>query len=396
MKKILFMAALLVAVCACKNETTNDNLPIPSTFSELMDGLLQQGADINVSISSRDSARTSYYYEWFNLYEDERTYYVDMDTTLISESEQDDSVANMVAEMRAVEDSVARTEMMLRDYAKKGMTHLVEKMLPQAAKYYKYETHLNGLDSIEFCIAPKELTDSLPEDCKEDDFRESFRYYPEFFHYLFTHKKNGQNFEYMTYHREERNSGKKLTTAEEIQKMFLDYIAQQKGTKKYPVRYQIDEGKDYPHVARTYHSRKNQEEVLVEGTLYVLPGTGKDKIKNVEDLRTMLKEFMKTHYAKYLECRYTDKKFDQTECDRYASQLMELTYDDADPWDSTANMLHVQIGNYWKGEGLKILLLKPTNKSFFMPHKWMEMKGLHNDKEDWLPGYEEGYLHSRL
>ena len=85
MKKIIFMAALLVSVYACKNETTNDNLPMPSTFPELFDGLLQQGGHLHVDIYSDDSVRTDYLYDWFDLYQDKRTFYVDMDTTLMTE-----------------------------------------------------------------------------------------------------------------------------------------------------------------------------------------------------------------------------------------------------------------------------------------------------------------------
>ncbi len=396
MKKMIFMAALLVSVYACKNETTNDNLPMPSTFPELFDGLLQQGGHLHVDIYSDDSVRTDYLYDWFDLYQDKRTYYVDMDTTLIDGTHLNDSIADMVAEMRAVEDSVARTEMMIRDYAQKGVQHLEEKYIHQSAKYYKFESHLNGKDSIEFVIATKELTDSLPEDCKKDDFRESFRYYPEFLHYFYTHKTNGDNYVSLTYHREERVKGKKATNEEEIRKLLLDYIAKQKGTKEYHVQYLIDEGKDFDQSAITFHSRKNKEKVHVEGTLYVLPGTGKEKIRNVEELRSMLKEFTTTHYAGYLNYHYVDKTFDMTECDRYTSQLMELTIGDERPWDSVANLFHVQIGNYWKGEGLKILMLKPINSSYFMPRlEWMEIKSIHNNEIEWLPGYEGGYLNTR-
>ena len=296
--------------------------------------------------------------------------------------------------MRAVEDSVARTEMTIRDYAQKGGQHLEEKYIHQSAKYYKFESHLNGKDSIEFVIATKELTDSLPEDCKKDDFRESFRYYPEFFHYYYTHQTNGDNHVSLTYHREERVKGKKATNEDEIRKLLLDYIAKQKGTKEYHVQYLIDEGKDFDQSVITFHSRKNKEKVHMEGTLYVLPGTGKEKIRNVEELRSMLKEFTTTHYAGYLNYHYVDKTFDMTECDRYANQLMELTIGDKRPWDSAANLFHVQIGNYWKGEGLKILMLKPINSSYFMPYLvWMEIKSIHNNEIEWLPGYEGGYLH---
>ena len=378
MKKTICLAALLVSVCACKNEIS-DNLTMASSFSEFFAGYVQQGGSLRVEISSDDSVRTNYYDEWVDFYLDKQ---LDADDT----------------DMAMGDGSDAETVKLLRDYKKRGVQHLEEMYQHQAAKYYKFESHLNGTDSVELIIATKELTDSLPKDCQKDNFRKNYSDYPESFHYLYTHKQNGENFDYLGYHRNEQVKGKKITNEEEIRQMFLDYIAKQKGTKEYPVRYLIDEGKDYNHglisagLPIVHLRRKNKERVLMEGTLYVLPGKGKEKIKNVEELRSMLKEFITTHYAERLTYIYSDNNFDLKQCDRVSTQLMELTICDERSCDSIANVFHVVVGNPDERDGLKILMQKPVNGFFFWPRReWMGIKSIHNDEIEWFPGYEGGY-----
>ena len=92
--------------------------------------------NVNVTISSSDSATTSYYYEWFGYYEDYGVPGIEMDTTLMNESKTNDSVAALVAEREAIEDSVAQTKRTIREYVEKGILHVVNKYRPQAAKYY--------------------------------------------------------------------------------------------------------------------------------------------------------------------------------------------------------------------------------------------------------------------
>lgn len=387
MKKIMIWATLLVSVCACQNNQTGDEQPMPSTFMELFDGLASMKGDVFVRISASDSATTSFYYEWFEYYEDKGIPAVEMDTTLMDESLHNDSVADLVAEMKAVEDSVAQNKRMIREYAEKGVKHLLDKYRPQAAKYYRFESHQNGRDSIEFVLAPHELADSLPEDCDRNNFKDTYAYYPEWFHYYYNGDK-AQNLESICYHREERNANKKATHAEEVRSLFLKFISNYKGTKKYPVRYYLeDNSKEFEYGYIAFNWRQGDEKTsLIEGTLYELPVRGKDKIKVVEELRSMIKEFMETHYAPWLECRYPQYKFDMTECNRYASQLILLSVNDAKPKDRLKGIFHVQVGNDASGKarGLKILMLDVRKDHFFVPSNWMAIKEINDDKIEWL------------
>ena len=388
MKKIMIWATLLVSVCACQNNPMDDEQPMPSTFIELFEGIASMKGDVNVTISSSDSATTSYYYEWSQYYEDKGVPAIEMDTTLTDESMPDD----WVAKQKAIEDSVAQTKQMIRDYAEKGILHLVHKYRPQAAKYYKFESHRNGRDSVEFVLAPQELTDSLPEDCNKNNFVETYAYYPEWFHY-YNNGDKAQNYTRICYHREEKNASKTLAHPEDARALFLKFISQYKSTKKYPVKYHLlDNSKEFEGGYVSFNWRHGDDKTsLIEGTLYELPVKGNEKIKAVEELRSMIIEFMHTHYAAWLECLYPEYKFDLTECDRYAAQLMQLSINDAKPYDRLQGIFHVQIGNYSKDEGLKILLIDVRKEHFFIPHNWMIVKELHDDRIEWLPGHEKGY-----
>ena len=392
MKKIMIWATLLVSVCACQNNSTEGELPMPSTFTELFEGIASMKGDVFVHISASDSVATNYYYEWFGYYEDYGVSPIEMDTVLMSESMTNDSIAAWVEERKAIEDSVAQTKRMIREYAEKGVKHLVNKYRPQAAKYYKFESHRNGRDSVELVLAPQELTDSLPEDRDKNNFMETYAYYPEWFHYYYN-GTTAQSLESISYHREERSANKKVAHAEDVRAMFLKFISQYKGTKKYPVKYELeDNSKEFEGGTIAFDWRQGDDKTsLIEGTLYELPVKGKDKIKAVEGLRSMMQEFMNTHYAGWLECRYPEYKFDLTECDRYAAQLMQLSINDVLPKDRLQGIFHVQIGNYSKNEGLKILLMDVRKEHFFIPMKWMIVKELHDDRIEWLPGHENGY-----
>ena len=392
MKKIMIWATLLVSVCACQNNPMDDEQPMPSTFIELFEGIASMRGDVNVTISSSDSATTSFYYEWFGYYEDYGVPAIEMDTTLMNESKTNDSVAALVAEREAIEDSVAQTKRTIREYVEKGILHLVNKYRPQAAKYYRFESHQNGRDSIEFVLAPQELTDSLPKDLDEKNFKDTYIYYPEFFHYYYNGGK-AQNLTSICYHREERKANKKAAHAEDVRALFLKFISSYKDTKKYPVKYQLeDNSKEFEGGTIAFNWRHGDDKTsLIEGTLYELPVRGKDKIKAVEELRSMIIEFMNTHYAPWLECRYPEYKFDMTECDRYASQLMQLSVNDAKPKDRLKGIFHVQVGNYSQDEGLKILLIDVRKEHFFVPMNWMIVKEIHDDRIEWLPGHENGY-----
>lgn len=388
MKKIMIWATLLVSVCACQNNPMDDELPMPSTFAELFEGIASMKGDVHVTISSVDSVTTNYYYEWSQYYEDKGVPAIEMDTTLTDESMPDD----WVAKQKAIEDSVAQTKQMLRKYAEKGVKHLLDIFRPQAAKYYRFECHRNGRDSVEFVLAPQELTDSLPEDCNKNNFVETYAYYPEWFHY-YNNGDKAQNYTRICYHREERNANKKAAHAEDVRALFLKFISSYKDTKKYPVKYQLeDNSKGFKGGYVSFNWRHGDDKTsLIEGTLYELPVKGNEKIKAVEELRSMIIEFMNTHYAGWLECRYPEYKFDLTECDRYAAQLMQLSINNAKPYDRLQGIFHVQVGNYTKDEGLKILLMDVRKEHFFIPMNWMIVKEIHDDRIEWLPGHENGY-----
>ncbi|MBR6037114.1 MAG: hypothetical protein IKP41_09200 [Bacteroidaceae bacterium] len=388
MKKIMIWATLLVSVCACQNNPMDDELPMPSTFAELFEGIASMKGDVHVTISSVDSVTTNYYYEWSQYYEDKGVPAIEMDTTLTDESMPDD----WVAKQKAIEDSVAQTMQMLRKYAEKGVKHLLDISRPQAAKYYRFECHRNGRDSVEFVLAPQELTDSLPEDCNKNNFVETYAYYPEWFHY-YNNGDKAQNYTRICYHREERNANKKAAHAEDVRALFLKFISSYKDTKKYPVKYQLeDNSKGFKGGYVSFNWRHGDDKTsLIEGTLYELPVKGNEKIKAVEELRSMIIEFMNTHYAGWLECRYPEYKFDLTECDRYAAQLMQLSINNAKPYDRLQGIFHVQVGNYTKDEGLKILLMDVRKEHFFIPMNWMIVKEIHDDRIEWLPGHENGY-----
>ena len=392
MKKIMIWATLLVSVCACQNNPMDDELPMPSTFTELFEGIASMKGDVFVTSSASDSVTTSYYYEWFGYYEDYGVPAIEMDTTLMNESKTNDSVAALVAEREAIEDSVAQTKRTIREYVEKGILHLVNKYRPQAAKYYKFESHRNGRDSVEFVLAPQELTDSLPEDRDKNNFKDTYVYYPEFFHYYYNGGK-AQNLTSICYHREEKNANKKAAHAEDVRALFLKFISSYKDTKKYPVKYQLeDNSKEFEGGTIAFNWRHGDDKTsLIEGTLYELPVKGNDKIKAVEELRSMIIEFMNTHYAAWLECRYPEYKFDMTECDRYAAQLMQLSVNDAKPKDRLKGIFHVQVGNYSQDEGLKILLMDVRKEHFFVPMNWMIVKEINDDRIEWLPGHENGY-----
>lgn len=388
MKKIMIWATLLVSVCACQNNPMDDELLMPSTFAELFEGIASMKGDVHVTISSVDSVTTDYYYEWSQYYEDKGVPAIEMDTTLTDESMPDD----WVAKQKAIEDSVAQTKQMLRKYAEKGVKHLLDIFRPQAAKYYRFESHRNGRDSVEFVLAPQELTDSLPEDCNKNNFVETYAYYPEWFHY-YNNCDKAQNYTRICYHKEERNASKTLAHPEDARALFLKFISQYKSTKKNPVKYHLlDNSKEFEGGYVSFNWRHGDDKTsLIEGTLYELPVKGNEKIKAVEELRSMIIEFMNTHYAGWLECRYPEYKFDLTECDRYAAQLMQMSINDVLPKDRLQGIFHVQIGNYTKEEGLKILLMDVRKEHFFIPMNWMIVKEIHDDRIEWLPGHEKGY-----
>ena len=218
MKKIMIWATMLLTLCACKennNATTEaEELPLPETIEEFVERLDSMDSFFEHTMNS-DSTTTSYYYYWGRYH---------------TSNYENDSVRNKVEA--------------IWNYFGKGIKYLQEKYRPQAAKYYAYETHISGKDTIEFILATKALSDLLSEDMKGRDFHENYRYYPEFITYDFR-KEEGDCMEWFTYHKEEQTPLKQLADKEDVQNLVVNLISQIKGVKKTPVKYLRDNGERF-------------------------------------------------------------------------------------------------------------------------------------------------------
>lgn len=387
MKKIIILSGvLLMALCACKNSQTVSDQPVPETFDEFMDSLNNLEECFEYSVSSDDSVTTSFLTYWCHRY-DMQSY----DPKEIHDAEDtNDSVANLLAEQKAINDSILEREMTIMHYVNNSMKYLCDKYRPKAAKFYEYETHRKNADTLEYIIAPKELENTLPEDYQGTDFKENFRCYPEFltFNRESQATKKGQNImDWVTYHKEEKYPGKKLTNEDEIKQIFLERISNIKGMKAEPVKYLSDDGKgfDVPTVSFNWRSKKEQV-ALLDGVLYELPLSGEQKVALLEDLRAALLDFMKTHYAPYLELNFYHD-FELADTCSYQWALMGISINSnrlAGHARQLSGLFRVQVGNL-ADKGLKILFLNVRNEHFMIPREWMEIKEIHNDTIRWLP-----------
>ena len=387
MKKIIILSGvLLMALCACKNSQTVSDQPVPETFDEFMDSLNNLEECFEYSVSSDDSVTTSFLTYWCHRY-DMQSY----DPKEIHDAEDtNDSVANLLAEQKAINDSILEREMAIMHYVDNSMKYLCDKYRPKAAKFYEYETHRKNADTLEYIIAPKELENTLPEDYQGTDFKENFRCYPEFltFNRESQATKKGQNImDWVTYHKEEKYPGKKLTNEDEIKQIFLERISNIKGMKAEPVKYLSDDGKgfDVPTVSFNWRSKKEQV-ALLDGVLYELPLSGEQKVALLEDLRAALLDFMKTHYAPYLELNFYHD-FELADTSSYQWALMGISINSnrlAGHARQLSGLFRVQVGNL-ADKGLKILFLNVRNEHFMIPREWMEIKEIHNDTIRWLP-----------
>lgn len=387
MKKIIILSGvLLMALCACKNSQTVSDQPVPETFDEFMDSLNNLEECFEYSVSSDDSVTTSFLTYWCHRY-DMQSY----DPKEIHDAEDtNDSVANLLAEQKAINDSILEREMTIMHYVDNSMKYLCDKYRPKAAKFYEYETHRKNADTLEYIIAPKELENTLPEDYQGTDFKENFRCYPEFltFNRESQATKKGQNImDWVTYHKEEKYPGKKLTNEDEIKQIFLERISNIKGMKAEPVKYLSDDGKgfDVPTVSFNWRSKKEQV-ALLDGVLYELPLSGEQKVALLEDLRAALLDFMKTHYAPYLELNFYHD-FELADTSSYQWALMGISINSnrlAGHARQLSGLFRVQVGNL-ADKGLKILFLNVRNEHFMIPREWMEIKEIHNDTIRWLP-----------
>ena len=387
MKKIIILSGvLLMGLCACKNNQNVSEQPVPETFEEFMDGLNDLEECFEYSVSSDDSVSTSFLTYWCHLY-DMRSY----DPKEIHSAEDtNDSVANLLAEQKAINDSILESETAIMHYVDNSMKYLCDKYRPKAAKFYEYETHRKNADTLEYIIAPKELEDTLPEYYQGTDFKENFRYYPEFltFNRESQVTKKGQNImDLVTYHKEEKYPGKKLTNEEEIKQIFLERISNVKGMKAEPVKYLSDDGKGFDVPTMSFDWRlKNEQVTQLDGVLYELPLNGEQKVALLRDLRAALLDFMKTHYAPYMELNFYHD-FKLADIHTYHGALMGLSINNnrgSGHASHVQGLFRVQVGNVFD-KSLKILFLNVRNEHFMIPREWMEIKEIHNDTIRWLP-----------
>ena len=361
MKKIMIWATMLLTLCACQNNnnttTEAEELPLPETIEEFVERLDSMDSFFEHTMNS-DSTTTSYYRYWGRYH------------TKNFEN-----------------DSVREREMAIRNYFSKGIKHLQEKYRPKAAKYYDYETHINGKDTIEFVLATKALSDSLPDDMKGKEFSTNYRYYPEFITYNFQ-KKNEDVWEMFTYHKEEKTPLKQLAHKEDVQQLVLNLISSVKGVKEIPVKYLNENGERFNgNIICFDWQKKGEKTALQEGTLYEIPVKGEEKMKLVNDLCNALTDFVKTHYAPYLEYTFYDR-FDKEDSDRYRTNIMGLNINNTEGAGHAAmraGLFRLQVGGYGD-QSLKILFLNVRNQSFYIPMDWMEIKQIHNNDIEWLPG----------
>ena len=392
MKKIIIAAAFLGCLCACNsNISDNDSnsSQLPSTMEELVEHITDMTSDgCRQTITSQDSVKTIYRYDFWHIFED-MPEEADNAEPVVLPKVVNDSVAevlNAIDEDKRIQDSVMNQQIVLRDYLTRAVNHLNEKYRPTAKKYYRYETHAEGKDTIEISFATKELTDSLPDERKGYDFSRNFYYYPEFFHfasYKGTSKyREKEEFVNVVYRKEERVAQKKKTTEKEVKAFILDFISNYKNTESIPVKYEIDEGKTYDDGCVSYASGcKSGKKALIDGTLYTINVKGKEKVKAIEDLRNALVDFATSHYSdECLEVRFSTKPNHLEYCNSMHSQMMELSFKEAKGGTLVSGTFHIQIGNYDDDSGIKILLLKAHDDTLFIPWNWMKIKHVHNNE----------------
>lgn len=157
--------------------------------------------------------------------------------------------------------------------------------------------------------------------------------------------------------------------------------------KAEPVKYLSDDGKgfDVPTVSFNWRSKKEQVAQL-DGVLYELPLSGEQKVALLKYLRAALLDFMKTHYAPYLELNFYHD-FELADTSSYQWALMGISINSnrlAEHARQLSGLFRVQVGNL-ADKGLKILFLNVRNEHFMIPREWMEIKEIHNDTIRWLP-----------
>jgi hypothetical protein len=131
--------------------------------------------------------------------------------------------------------------------------------------------------------------------------------------------------------------------------------------------------------------KKKQVDQL-DGVLYELPLNGEQKVALLRDLRAALLDFMKTHYAPYMELNFYHD-FKLADIHAYREALMGLSINNnrvSGHASHVQGLFRVQVGNVFD-KSLKILFLNVRNEHFMIPREWMEIKEIHNDTIRWLP-----------
>ena len=371
MKKILLSASLILTLGACSTDTTSV-VKTPENFMELMEGIQALGNEVEYAITS-DSAGYSEYYSTHFFYkapEDIRKAY---DYTTIV-----DSVAGIYEDHRAEADSIIKQQEAIDNYAKTGVKALMDKYAPTAVKCYQYDTHTDDKDTTQYIIALKEVEDTIPQWAEKEGFSESFRWYPEFFHYENHTTDNSGTFTYMTYHKEAKVADKEETTPEETERLVLDFIAKEKNVKQKPRKYTIDEGfamgrGDYNCVSFSRAMQKT-DSMFITATHYIIPVHGEERRKVADDLWNLFSDHVKNHYSKVdghwgFECVKHNEIIDDRQTD---SQVLQMSI----TRDEEGKMLHFQVGN--DSRGLHILVMHIETHRFYIPGNWLYIDSIHN------------------
>ena len=372
MKKTIFIASILLTLVAC-NPNTPTSLKTPENFIELMEGLQTMGEYTSYTISSDSAGYSEYYSSHFHHQNPEKIREAHDFTVTI------DSVKGTQKDYREVGDSIIEHEEAIDNYVKTSVKALMEKYTPTAVKAYQYDTHIDGKDTTQYIIALKQTQDTIPEWAEKEGFTETYRWYPEFFHYESYSTEIGNTFTYMTYHKEVKVANKQKTTPEETEQLVLDFIAKQKNVKQKPRKYTIDEGfvtgeNDYNAVSFSRGMQKT-DSMLINATHYIIPVQGEERKKVAEELWNLFSNHTKNHYSKVhghwgFECVKHGEINDDPH--QFTMQLMQMSI----AKDEDGKMLHFQVG--CDDRGLHILVLHIETYRFYIPGNWLYIDTIHN------------------
>ncbi len=363
MKNIIILATILLGLCACKNENKETAMPMPSTFMELVDGIDSLGGDVHVGITSHDSLKTDYrYYCSIGFF--------GMEEPCVNKENPSYKDIMEDIERRATKDSTTNANLVRYKYLKAAINHLKELYRHDALSFNDYEMHKDGLDSAEIAI---ELKTSVDENGNTLE--------GEYFNWQ-SGNKYGLN-SIFSYRKSEPCDKKKAACEEDIQKIILDYISKYKNVQSTPVKYHLDADFECEPQHDFWPYKNTSYEVTQEGKIYKIPVTGKNRVKPLEEIRNLLKEYMNSHYAKYLYCSYANK-FDIEDSKQYDGNLITITFfKDSQSNGKDDGTYHVEIG--YGEKGVYILCTKSNNKGLIYVCGWMNIKEVYNDNYTAFP-----------